>query len=384
MIYLEGESARIMRVEQMPSQAFSRPLKVRMAVRQERTDFDSWVEAALRSTQPPDWLVGDAPYHEFVVSSRARIMRNLRDLPFPHLASAGELEEVRRRVEAAASGLVALDSMSLPERALLVGSRLVAPDFPFGQRGRTLLMDRSRTVSVMVNEEDHLRIQAVTGGLSLETAWTAVAVMESRLASSLSWKTDEGGAYLASSPPNSGAGYRLSVLLHLPGLAASGTAEAEALLLESEGLEIRGVLGERTRAVGAYVQVGTTRRTAGELTEAVRHLMNKERQARIQLLDGRADRAISTAISTVGSSDGLNVAAAVRCLSWLRLGSLLGMVARPQRDLDALMALICFGEADEPTANLRRAHLMRRFLDMKLDWIPTETKMGSKSIRYSD
>lgn len=384
MIYLEGESACIMRVDATPSQAFRRPLKVRMAVHKERTDFDSWVEAVLRSIQPPDWLVGDAPYHEFVVSSRARIMRNLRDLPFPHLASAGELEEVRRRVEAAASGLVALDSLSLPERALLVGSRLVAPDFPFGHRGRTLLIDRSRTVSVMVNEEDHLRIQAVTGGLSVETAWRAVAALESRLAASLAWKTDASGDFRASSPPNSGAGYRLSVLLHLPGLATSGTAAAEALLLESEGLEIRGVLGEKTKAVGAYVQLGTTRRTAGELTKAVRHLMNKERQARLQLLDGRADQAISTAISTVRNADGLNVAAAVRCLSWLRLGSLLGMVARPQRDLDALMALICFGEADEPTANLRRAHLMRRFLDMNLDWVPTENKMGSKSIRYSD
>src|SRR5579862_4046731 len=133
---------------------------------------ESWKRMVLRAT-PPAWLAKDAPQGDVVLSSRSRVMRNLAGYRFPHSASNEELVEVLGHVSGAlgpAEGYELHKDLASSELDYLVGSRLCSPGFKLDSPGRALLLDKDRTASIMVNEEDHVRIQALTAGWSVSTA----------------------------------------------------------------------------------------------------------------------------------------------------------------------------------------------------------------------
>ncbi|HZH97679.1 MAG TPA: hypothetical protein VEX38_01800, partial [Fimbriimonadaceae bacterium] len=135
---------------------------------------ESWSHMVLRSMPQPGWLAQDAPHREIVLSSRARYMRNLRGYRFPHHASTKDLLQIRDRVLESAKGTAeefeAFTSMGHSEREYFVACRLLSPDFRWDAPGRALLLDPQRSTSLMINEEDHIRLQALTAGWSIETA----------------------------------------------------------------------------------------------------------------------------------------------------------------------------------------------------------------------
>ena len=137
-------------------------------------DPESWKRMVLGSSPRPAWLYDDAPHVDVVLSSRTRVMRNLVGYRFPNRADTPELQEVMRRVIDAARDagldLEAYKGLTNAERDHLVAGRLVSPDFEWTLPGRALLVDRGRALSVMVNEEDHLRIQALSAGWSICSA----------------------------------------------------------------------------------------------------------------------------------------------------------------------------------------------------------------------
>lgn len=338
--------------------------------------FEYWVESVLRWHRPPAWLVGDAPHHDVVLSSRARVMRNLRGFPFPGDCSPQELLGVQANVRGAVERLVgmvgggALEErrhVSEGERALLVGSRLVSSDFAWDSDGRSLFLSEDRMVSVMVNEEDHVRIQAVLGGLCLETVERAVLEVERGL-SSLDYLWDAGLGYVAVCRANTGTGLRIGVMVHLGGLAALGEVRDVLGPIVEEGLEVRGYLGEASAGIGAYVQVSGTGRCARELMPVVWHLINKERSARRRVSSEVLRTAVEGAYLAVTAESGLSLPNAVRVLGWLRLASCRGIIGHHPRYLDAILALVGFGEPDERVSNVRRGHLLRRCLASELEW----------------
>src|SRR5579862_4517792 len=165
-----------------------------------------------RTAAPPAWLSPDAPDSDVVLSSRVRVMRNLMGHRFVHLAGEEELQSVMHQVLEAAETcpmeLETFKNLTNAERDYLVGCRLVSPDFEWALPGRALLVDRARSVAVMVNEEDHVRVQALTAGLSYDQADHICAEAMASLTHRLQFAFSPKFGYLSASHINLGAGKR--------------------------------------------------------------------------------------------------------------------------------------------------------------------------------
>lgn len=292
-------------------------------------------------------------------------MRNLDGFRFPHRAERQELEEVRRRVTGASS-LEERTGVSDAERAMLVGSRLVAPHFDWDVPGRALLLDRERSVSVMVNEEDHLRIQAVTPGLSPLYADRLASNVESNLGKELRFARSELG-YLAASPANVGEGRRVGIMAHLAGLACTGRIGEFVDRLEEVGYEVRGPLGEGSPGWGGLVQISSTRKSPRELHEDARCWIDLELQARHQLDRSFVKYRISAASATISESKSLTAHQAVRLLGWLRLGALTRALDLEVRAVDAIGGVIWLGDDDSAWC-ARRARVLKQFDRFSSAW----------------
>ena len=184
---------------------------------------EAWKKMVLRSMPAPAWLEGEAPDSDVVISSRVRCARNLLGHRFPHHASDTELEMILRKVlEAAQHPRLALNvqnKLTAAERDFLLGNRLISADFKPNEPGRALMTDENRLISIMVNEEDHLRIQALSSGWSITTAHAAVDHVLGCMDQSLDFMYDDDLGYLTASPANTGTALRRSALFHLIALA---------------------------------------------------------------------------------------------------------------------------------------------------------------------
>jgi protein arginine kinase len=330
-------------------------------------ECDAWVDAVLRQNSRPYWLEGDAPQGDVALSSRARLMRNLAGFSFPNRATRRELETVQAAARSAIEGFEGVafterSNVSRAEAAVLVGSRLVSPDFQWGAPGRSIFLDASRSISVMVNEEDHLRIQAVTPGFSPGFALGLLQKVESVLSDAMQFAQGPVG-YLATFPSNSGKGRRVGAMLHLIGFALSGRKPDLG-----NGFEVRGLLGESSTGLGSFVQVSTPQREPSELQAGIEHLMSEERKMRQEIGEHKLREGVDQALEQMQGSGGLSLWKATNLVSWLRLGACYGVYDRSQRELDALLALLTLGPPDEPTTNVRRKRLVARFLELTLPW----------------
>jgi protein arginine kinase len=290
-----------------------------------KRETESWKRMVLRSMPQPAWLGEDAPHVDVVLSTRTRLMRNLRFHRFPNRADVPELQEVMRKIlRAARDADLALDAykgLTNAERDYLVGCRLVSPDFEWTLQGRALLIDEHRSVSLMINEEDHLRLQALSAGWSIPASDAMASryldALEARL--DFAWSPKYG--YLSASPFNSGLGRRQSAMFHLIGLAQAKRLPSVMKALSAKGIVVRGLFGEASRAIGAFVQVSVLGGTREDFSGACEYLMREERQARSTIdraqLQEKAERAKDFALG----SRTISLADALRVLAWIRWGS---------------------------------------------------------------
>ncbi len=300
----------------------------------------------LRSMPRPAWLGEDAPHVDVVLSSRTRLMRNLKAHRFPNQADTSELQEVMRKIlRAAREGDLALEAhkgLTNAERDYLVGCRLVSPDFEWTLPGRALLIDERRSVSLMINEEDHLRLQALSAGWSIPAsdalAFSCLDAMEARLP--FAWSEKNG--YLSASPFNSGIGRRQSSMFHLIGLAQARRLPGVMKALSAKGIVVRGLFGEASRAIGAFVQVSVLGGTREDFVGACEYLLREERQARSSIershLQEKAEQARDFALS----SRTISLADALRVLAWIRWGSSAGLsgFTKSPRTVDATLTTL--------------------------------------------
>ena len=276
-----------------------------------------------------------------VLSSRVRLARNLRGLPFPDRAPPEIRAEALRRVREAAGG-------ELPVQELLEGSTLLFRQRLFEEHliSRALLeertetavcMDEARRRAVMVNEEDHLRIQALRPGLALREAWEDADVLDDALERNLDYAFSSTLGYLTSCPSNVGTGMRASALMHLPGLVLLGEIDPIVRGLNQIGLTVRGRWGEGTAALGHMFQVSNQLtlgmaedRIVADLQEIVGEIEQHERNARERLGSERAVFAEDLAARAQGileSARLMTTQEALERLSELRLGIALGLTA---------------------------------------------------------
>lgn len=200
-----------------------------------------------------------------VISTRVRLARNLKDFPFPCKLSPDGMEKVIEKVRSAVKNsnssiasdfkFIKMSDLTEAQCVSLVERRIVSPEFISNTEGRALLVNSDESLSIMINEEDHIRIQAITKGLALEQTYDLVDKLDTLLDESLDFAFSEKLGYLTQCPTNLGTGMRASVMLHLPALEKSRAIGRIAGNLSKLGLTIRGTHGEGTEPKGSLYQL---------------------------------------------------------------------------------------------------------------------------------
>lgn len=224
----------------------------------------------------PGWMNPEGAFSEIILSSRARLARNLTALPFVHRTKKGDLVRIIGKVETAVRASSTLSHalfVSMPEtsaldRQFLVERRLISPALAEERKECGVFIGPFETASLMVNEEDHLRIQTIQAGLQLEAAWRGADRIDTELSHSLDFAFSNDFGYLTACPTNVGTGIRMSVLIHLPGLVLTKNIEQLIRGVMQVGLTVRGLYGEGTEAFGNLFQL-SNQRTLGRSEEEI-------------------------------------------------------------------------------------------------------------------
>jgi protein arginine kinase len=248
-----------------------------------------------------DWMKGDGPDSDIVISSRIRIARNLRPYSFPMLATNQQSKEVLDQVEQASKSdeldtisrfeFIHLSEMKELEKMVLVEKHLISPALANDSRNGAVMLNENESISIMVNEEDHLRIQCMSPGFQIKEAWDLANQVDDVFENQLEYAFDEKKGYLTSCPTNVGTGIRASVMLHLPALVLTQQINRILSAITQVGLAVRGLYGEGSEAIGNLFQI-SNQITLGQSEEeiidnlysVVRQIIEHERAARGKLL----------------------------------------------------------------------------------------------------
>ena len=335
---------------------------------------------------------------DVVYSTRVRLARNLRQYPFPNKASDTQKQEIEAKIrDALLNGnsvassqfsYVPLESLSDEEAVSLVERHIVSPEFIADRRNKALLLSDDESTSIMVNEEDHLRIQVMKEGLSLKEAAEAADRWDTLLGESLEFAFDPDFGYLTQCPTNLGTGMRASVMLHLPALTESGAMSRISANLSKLGLTLRGSYGEGSQILGAMYQLSNQITLGLSESEAIDNLsaiasqlIEQERKARQELSAGIVlQDKIERAAGVLKSAKMLSSGEFAELISYIRLGLSVGLLQGvTDEELNGLLVRmqpatlsVSAEKPLEPTErDILRASETRRVC-AKLTEIPTE------------
>ena len=296
------------------------------------------------------------PYDALAYSSRVRLARNLSGAPFPGWASAHERGAIWERViQVVQDGtcleapcIRAMGELDPLERTILQERRLISAELAAGDATSGVIYEANGGLSVMVNEEDHLRLQGVAAGLALGTAWDAVQRLHAGLAARLPFAFSPCYGYLTACPSNVGTGIRASVMVHLAGLRLMGELDAVVRGLERTGFTVRGISGEGSSAQGGFCQISNQKtlgvseaETLDDVQGIVETVLRAEYEARERLRHMRPlalEDAVARAYGVLQHARLLTTGEALDYLSSILLGVDRGMIAGV--GLVALQALI--------------------------------------------
>src|SRR5437868_10116116 len=212
---------------------------------------------------PADIARREGPHNKIVMSSRVRLARNVKGAAFPGWAKKAErirtLDAIRPAVEALPQMQdcfsESMDNLTVLDKNILVERHLISREHAAKNAGSGLVLNREETLCVMINEEDHLRMQALRPGLQLKQAWTAIDQADCQLETKLEFAFSPEWGYLTACPTNIGTGIRVSAMLHLPGLVLAEQINPIIQSVNKLGLAVRGLYGEGTEALGNVFQV---------------------------------------------------------------------------------------------------------------------------------
>ena len=291
---------------------------------------------------PADWMTGGSGEQGAVLTSRIRLARNLRSHAFPGWAKreqrAAALDLMRPAVEALAPMKDAfsqeLGDLSSVQKQVLVERHLISRELAARGEGSATVIERRQSFSIMLNEEDHLRMQAIRPGLQLSEAYAALTELDSELEDSLEFAFDTSLGYLTTCPTNLGTGLRASAMLHLPGLVLSDQIGQVLQAVSKIGLAVRGLYGEGTESLGNLYQI-SNQSTLGETEETIIRRLERvisqvathERNAREKLLEDDPDMVadkVGRAYGILRHAYVIESKEALNLLSLLRLGGSLG------------------------------------------------------------
>ncbi len=290
-----------------------------------------------------------------VLSTRIRLARNLAGPPFPERANSSQRRDVLSKCQRAVNALkrmktgsfFEIDRLSDLEKQVLVERHLVSRELCESEAGAGIFIARDQSCAVMINEEDHLRIQFLKSGFNLKTVWKQIDALDTELEDSLDFAFSEELGYLTACPTNLGTGLRASVMMHLPGLVISEQMERVIRAVNQLGITVRGLFGEGSDATGHVFQI-SNQQTLGEqegkivdrLGNVLKTVIDHELNARFKYIEEQPQKLldkIGRAFGVLQNAHVLSSNEAMNLLSLIRLAVDFGMLPEDHRaDVDRL------------------------------------------------
>jgi len=245
------------------------------------------------------WLKGTGPYAHIVTSSRIRLARNLANYPFPNKSEKKELEDVLATVEKAFSQieyfkdstLFRISDIDSVDRQFLVERHLMSHEHASTPEGKGLIVSKEEILSIMINEEDHLRIQVMQSGLNLTETWKIMNAIDDALASKMGFAFYPEWGFLTACPTNTGTAMRGSVMVHLPALVMTKQINKVLTAISKLSFASRGFYGEGTQASGNFYQISnqvalghSEEDIIQNINGLIKQIVEQEEQARQALL----------------------------------------------------------------------------------------------------
>lgn len=336
-----------------------------------------------------EWLRGSGPESDIVISSRIRLARNLAEFPFIRRCNEQDRAAIERMVHERLLQVpgweellyVDVNALTNVDRQFLVERQLISRELADGAGARGVAIDTQETFSVMINEEDHLRIQVMHSGLDLQSAWEQINRLDDQIEERLSYAFYDKLGYLTACPTNVGTGMRVSVMLHLPALVITRQIDKVFRSLQKISLAVRGLYGEGSQAMGDFYQI-SNQITLGrnepqlvkEVSEVVPVIIEYERRAREFLVkESQTDLhdRVSRAYGTLCTAQTISSEETMHLLSSVRMGVNLGLIddlAIPTinqlfiHTQPAHLQKLRGTELDTADRNIERAHYLQHHL----------------------
>ncbi len=337
---------------------------------------------------PAEWLNNTGTHADIVISTRVRLARNLDGIPFTNCAKEPEINKVISEVKNAVKNNPYLTNASMLDlsqvnnlvKQFLVERHLISRELAENKKGIVFVGDKE-LINIMVNEEDHLRIQTFSSGLEPQRTWQMINQVDDELSKSLKYAYSSNWGYLTACPTNVGTGMRTSVMIHLPALDITKQIRKILHAISQVGLAIRGLYGEGTEALGDFFQISnqiTLGRSEEEITENIEKITNQiighEQKAREVLIKEnriQLEDQILRAYATLAYARVISSKEALELLSLVRLGAGIGLIKEVSlKVINELLVLsqpanvqLLAGEVlSNPARDVRRAIIIQQKL----------------------
>lgn len=340
--------------------------------------------------QSGEWMRGHGPESDIVMSSRIRLARNLAEFPFIRKCAPKDRTAIANAVRRALDSLplststeyVDVAKLGDLDRHFLMERQLISHELSEAQGARAVILDPNERFSIMVNEEDHLRLQVMQSGLDLESAWERMDQLDTEIESKLTYAFTKRLGYLTACPTNVGTGLRVSVMLHLPALVATKQIDKVFRALNKINVAVRGLFGEGSQFMGDFYQI-SNQTTLGKsetalvakVREVVPRLIEYERRARHFLVsETRQDLHdnVSRALGILCTAKKISSEETMHYLSKVRMGVNLGLISEIKiptvnklfiHTQPAHLQKICGHKLSVSDRNIERANYLQQHLN---------------------
>ncbi len=301
------------------------------------------------------------PEADVAISSRIRLARNLEAYPFSSKLNREQSGEILVKVgnavfnssDADIKNLLYMEmqAMKQVDKQVLVEKHLISPEFAEGDNNRAVIVSKDGRISIMVNEEDHLRLQCIFPGMQIEEAWKLCSSIDSQLEEKLDFAFDKNSGYLTCCPTNTGTGIRASVMLHLPALSMTGYIKGILETCGKLGVAVRGIYGENSEASGNMFQVSnqiTLGQTEEEIIAGISNITlqiaEQERMLRAELYKQnpiRFEDRIFRSLGLLLNARIISTEESLKLMSDVRLGVVIGLMTGMELDdLNEMMMIV--------------------------------------------
>ena len=301
------------------------------------------------------WYLGEGDHNDIVISTRIRLARNIADYPFPVKLDNKSKIAVNEKIRDAVADreklkYIELKTLTRAEVVSLAERHIISPEFASNSDGRALLISENEDISIMLCEEDHIRLQVMKPGLALNETYELADRIDSEINEKLEFAFDEKLGFLTQCPTNIGTGMRASVMLHLPALTSKGRMGTLATTVSKLGLTLRGAYGEGSAAMGDLYQLsnqvslGISEKAAIDNLKTITLQLASQVGDRVQFKsweemakDISTQDSVFRAYGLLKSARILNTNEFMNLISKLRFGAVTGMIKTDLKTINELM-----------------------------------------------